>query len=85
MGSSFSPGDAEWYGNQMYKPDHPAFKYHQQKFGDQHQVGFKDIIPRFTGEKFDAETGPTFSRGQARNSRDRSLRITTTSLSGTPR
>lgn len=55
VGSSFSPGDAEWYGNQMYKPDHPAFKYHQQTFGDQHQVGYKDIIPRFTGEHFDAE------------------------------
>ena len=53
VGSSFSPGDAEWYGNQMYKPDHPAFKYHQQTFGDQHTVGYKDIIPKFTGEHFD--------------------------------
>ncbi|SPE33854.1 Alpha-L-fucosidase (fragment) [Acidobacteriia bacterium SbA2] len=55
VGSSYSPGDAEWYGLQMYTPDHPAFKYHQQTFGDQHKVGFKDIIPRFTGERFDAE------------------------------
>lgn len=55
VGSSYSPGDAEWYGNQMYKPDHPAFKYHQEHFGDQHTVGFKDIIPRLTGEKFNAE------------------------------
>jgi alpha-L-fucosidase len=55
VGSSFSPGDAEWYGNQMYKPDHPAFKYHQQTFGDQHSVGYKDIIPRFTGEHFDPD------------------------------
>ena len=67
VGSSFSPGDAEWYGNQMYKPDHPAFKYHQQTFGDQHQVGFKDIIPRFTGEKFDAENwADIFARAGAK-------------------
>lgn len=50
----FSPGDAEWYGNQMYKADHPAFQYHKQTFGDQHSVGFKDLIPKFTGERFDA-------------------------------
>ena len=54
VGSSYSPGDAEWYGNQMYNPDHPAFQYHQQTFGDQHKVGYKDIIPRFTGKHFDA-------------------------------
>ena len=67
VGSSYSPGDAEWYGNQMYKPDHPAFKYHQQQFGDQHKVGFKDIIPRFTGEKFDAEAwADIFTRAGAR-------------------
>ena len=55
VGSSYSPGDAEWYGNQMYKPDHPAFQYHREHFGNQNTVGFKDIIPRFTGEKFNAE------------------------------
>jgi hypothetical protein len=55
VGSSFSPGDAEWYGNQMYSPDHPAFQYHRQTFGDQRTVGYKDIIPKFTGEHFDAD------------------------------
>lgn len=55
VGSSFSPGDAEWYGNQMYKPDHPAFDYHRRTFGDQHSAGYKDIIPRFTGERFNPE------------------------------
>ncbi len=54
VGSSYSPGDAEWYGNQMYKPDHPAFEYHKKTFGDQKTVGYKDIIPKFTGEHFDA-------------------------------
>ena len=67
VGSSNSPGDAEWYGNQMYLPEHPAFKYHQKTFGDQHQVGFKDIIPKFTGEKFDAEHwADIFSRAGAK-------------------
>ena len=67
VGSSYSPGEAEWYGNQMYKPDHPAFKYHQQQFGDQHKVGFKDIIPRFTGERFDAEAwADIFTRAGAK-------------------
>src|ERR1035438_3212447 len=55
VGCSFSPGDAEWYGNQMYKPDHAAFEYHKKTFGDQHAVGYKDIIPKFTGERFDAD------------------------------
>jgi len=54
VGSSFSPGDAEWYGSQMYKPDSPAFEYHKKTFGDQHSVGYKDIIPKFTGQHFDA-------------------------------
>jgi alpha-L-fucosidase len=54
VGSSFSPGDAEWYGNQMYKTDHPAFEYHKKTFGDQQSIGYKDIIPKFTGEHFDA-------------------------------
>jgi alpha-L-fucosidase len=67
VGSSDSPGDAEWYGNQMYKPDHPAFKYHQETFGDQHKVGFKDIIPRFTGEGFDADAwADIFTRAGAK-------------------
>jgi len=54
VGSSFSPGDAEWYGNQMYESEHPAFEYHKKTFGNQHTIGYKDIIPRFTGERFDA-------------------------------
>ena len=46
---------AEWYGNQMYQPEQPAFKWHQDHFGDQHTVGFKDVIPHLTAEKFDAD------------------------------
>lgn len=67
VGSSYSPGDAEWYGNQMYKPGHPAFRYHREHFGNQNTVGFKDIIPRFTGEKFNAgEWADIFVRAGAK-------------------
>jgi len=50
-----APSDMEWYAQQMYLIKHPAFKYHQEKFGDQHKVGYKDVIPEFTAEKFNAD------------------------------
>ena len=50
-----APGDMEWYGRQLYETNHRAFKYHQQKFGNQKSVGYKDVIPHFTAEKFNAE------------------------------
>ncbi len=50
-----APSDMEWYGRQMYMEKHAAFKYHQQRFGDQRKVGYKDVIPKFTAPKFNAE------------------------------
>ncbi len=62
-----APSDMEWYGRQLYMPEHAAFKYHQQRFGDQHQVGHKDVIPHFTAEKFDAEAwADLFARAGAK-------------------
>ena len=62
-----APSAMEWYGQQLYLPKHPAFKYHQQRFGDQHKVGYKDVIPHFTAEKFDAEAwADLFGRAGAR-------------------
>lgn len=49
-----APAEMEWYGQQMYLPKHPAFLYHRQRFGDQNTVGYKDVIPHFKAEKFDA-------------------------------
>jgi len=46
-----APGEMEWYGRQLYETNHRAFKYHQQKFGDQKSVGYKDVIPHFTAER----------------------------------
>lgn len=53
VGSTLS--GAEWYGNSMYIPDNPAFEFHKKNFGDQASIGYKDIIPRFSGERFDAD------------------------------
>lgn len=49
----------EWYPRRMYiDGDHSRgnfLKYHQEHFGHQDEFGYKDFIPMFTGEKFDAE------------------------------
>lgn len=42
-----------WYGRSMYKPGY-WFDYHKKYWGDQNAVGFKDLIPKWKAEKFDA-------------------------------
>ena len=44
-----------WYGMRMYKEDHPAFEYHREHYGDQDEVGYKDLVPRFKTPAFDAD------------------------------
>jgi alpha-L-fucosidase len=46
---------AQWYGRNMYVTNNPVFKFHRETFGDQNQVGYKDIIPKFTAKKFNAD------------------------------
>ena len=67
-GSSRCPGDQEWFGRQMYQSNEPAFKYFREHFGNQSEgMGFKDLIPRFTGEKFNAdEWAEVFARAGAK-------------------
>jgi len=62
------PGQSDWYGKQMYmqnfydkktksytgKP-HPDYEYHLEHYGHPSKVGYKDILPLWTAEKFDAE------------------------------
>ena len=48
-------GGVQWYGKNMYDPKNKVFEYHRNKYGDQNQVGYKDMVPKFTAEKFDAE------------------------------
>jgi alpha-L-fucosidase len=46
---------SEWYPRQMYLQDSAEFKHHVATFGPQAQFGYKDFIPMFTAEKFDAD------------------------------
>lgn len=45
----------EWYSRNMYQPDMPEFKHHIATYGPQTKFGYKDFIPRFKAEKFDAK------------------------------
>ncbi|PWJ37944.1 alpha-L-fucosidase [Sediminitomix flava] len=45
----------EWYSHHMYKEGSEIRAYHEKKYGPLDQFGYKDFIPMFTGEKFDAD------------------------------
>ena len=45
----------EWYSRSMYDPGVREFEYHRKTYGNQKDFGYKDFIPLFKGEKFDAE------------------------------
>ena len=55
VGAEDGPGGVQWYGRNMYVDNSPTFEYHRKKYGDQNKVGYKDIVPLFKAEKFDAE------------------------------
>ncbi len=45
----------EWYGNDMYQVGSAAYKHHLATYGTQDKFGYKDFIPMFKGEKFNAD------------------------------
>lgn len=45
----------EWYSHYMYVHGHPINKHHVETYGPLDQFGYKDFIPRFTAEKFNAD------------------------------
>lgn len=45
----------EWYSRNMYIKGYPAYEHHRETYGPQKSFGYKDFIPRFTGEKFNAD------------------------------
>ncbi|MGA2611746.1 MAG: alpha-L-fucosidase, partial [Terriglobia bacterium] len=50
------PGfDSEWYPRNMYLKDSPVFKHHLETYGPQSKFGYKDFIPMFKAEKFNAD------------------------------
>ncbi|MFC2077066.1 alpha-L-fucosidase [candidate division KSB1 bacterium] len=62
----------EWYPHHMYAHDpesrsHRYYLYHKEKYGDPKEFGYKDLIPLFTAEHFDAdEWADLFQRAGAR-------------------
>ncbi len=55
VGAEDGPGGVQWYGKSMYEPKNRTFEYHRAKYGDQNKVGYKDMIPKFKAERFNAE------------------------------
>ncbi len=47
----------------MYQRGTPEFEHHVQLYGPQSRFGYKDFIPRFTAEKFDAREWAALFRG----------------------
>ncbi len=45
----------EWYPRKMYLQGSREFRHHVETYGLQSQFGYKDFIPMFTAEKFDAD------------------------------
>ena len=67
VGCEDCPRGGQWYGSEMYKSNSPVFQFHRERFGDQAKVGYKDIIPLFKAEKFNAEAwADLFVRSGAR-------------------
>ena len=44
----------EWYSRNMYRPGTPEYTHHRLTYGDQREFGYKDFVPMFRAEKFDA-------------------------------
>ncbi len=45
----------DWYARNMYLEGHKQNKYHIEKYGHPSKFGFKDTIPAWKAEKFDAD------------------------------
>jgi alpha-L-fucosidase len=54
-GPQSAVGDGDWYARNMYIPGQAQYDYHLKRFGPQSKVGYKDLIPLFTADKWDPE------------------------------
>lgn len=45
----------EWYARNMYIEGSHEYKYHLEKYGKHVDIGYKDFIPLFKGDKFNAD------------------------------
>jgi len=48
-------GRHEWYGRHMYIPGHPDNAHHIKTYGHPGAFGYKDLIPMWKAERFDAD------------------------------
>ncbi|GJM63804.1 alpha-L-fucosidase [Persicobacter diffluens] len=48
-------GKSDWYGHNMYTSWHPNSRFHKEKYGKPNEFGYKDFIPMFTADKFNAD------------------------------
>ncbi|MEO7766659.1 MAG: alpha-L-fucosidase, partial [Ferruginibacter sp.] len=46
--------ESEWYPRNMYLKGSKEYKHHLEKYGPQNKFGYKDFIPMFKAEKFNA-------------------------------
>ncbi len=57
----------EWYSRNMYIQGSPEYEHHVKTYGPQKEFGYKDFLPMFTAEKFDAsEWAELFAQAGAR-------------------
>jgi alpha-L-fucosidase len=58
---------SEWYSRNMYQTNEAAYRHHLDTYGSLDTFGYKDFIPQFTAEKFNAdEWSDLFARAGAR-------------------
>ncbi len=58
---------SEWYPRNMYMQGSPEYEHHLKTYGAHTSFGYKDFIPLFHGERFDAEQwADLFQRAGAR-------------------
>jgi alpha-L-fucosidase len=59
--------NGSWYPKKMYNPEKEEYRYHCKTYGSPEQAGYKDFIPLFKAEKFDAdEWADLFARSGAK-------------------
>jgi len=49
------PMAGDWYARKMYEEGSDIYKFHLQTYGHPSKFGFKDIVPLWKGDGFDAE------------------------------
>ena len=54
---------SEWYPRNMYVAGSDEFKHHVATYGPQSKFGYKDFIPQFKAEKFDADAWAKLVQG----------------------